>query len=55
VAAGGHAALNAVLASCAPGIVVTNIDNGYGGACAALRIARVIRAAQGHRDRPVAA
>jgi hypothetical protein len=38
VAAGGHAALNAVLASCAPGLVVVNIDNGYGAACAALRI-----------------
>lgn len=38
VAVGGHAALNAVLASCAPGLVVVNIDNGYGAACAALRI-----------------
>jgi NCAIR mutase (PurE)-related protein len=38
VATGGNAALNALLASCAPGIVVTNIDNGYGAACAALRI-----------------
>ena len=40
VAAGGTAALNAVLASCAPGITVVNIDNGYGAACAALRILR---------------
>lgn len=40
VAAGGHAALNALLASCAPGLLVTNIDNGYGAACAALRILR---------------
>lgn len=38
VAAGGHAALNAILASCAPGIVCVNIDNGYGAACAALRV-----------------
>lgn len=38
VATGGHAALNAILASCAPGIVTVNIDNGYGAACAALRI-----------------
>jgi NCAIR mutase (PurE)-related protein len=38
VAAGGHAALNAILASCAPGIATVNIDNGYGAACAALRI-----------------
>jgi NCAIR mutase (PurE)-related protein len=37
VAAGGQTALNAILASCAPGITVTNIDNGYGAACAALR------------------
>jgi NCAIR mutase (PurE)-related protein len=37
VAEGGRAALGAVLASCAPGICVVNIDNGYGAACAALR------------------
>ena len=40
VAEGGTAALQAMLASCSPGITVTNIDNGYGGACAALRILR---------------
>ena len=33
----GQTALNAALTSCAPGIVVTNIDNGYGAACAAIR------------------
>jgi pyridinium-3,5-biscarboxylic acid mononucleotide synthase len=38
VAAGGQTALNAILASCAPGVAVVNIDNGYGAACAALRI-----------------
>ena len=38
VAEGGRAALDAMLASCAPGITVCNIDNGYGAACAALRI-----------------
>jgi NCAIR mutase (PurE)-related protein len=38
VAAGGYTALNTALASCAPGLVVVNIDNGYGAACAALRI-----------------
>ena len=43
VAAGGHTALNAILASCAPGLTVTNIDNGYGAACAALRILRAAR------------
>lgn len=38
VATGGQVALNAALASCAPGVTVVNIDNGYGAACAALRI-----------------
>lgn len=38
VAAGGHTALNAILASCASGIVTVNIDNGYGAACAAMRV-----------------
>jgi pyridinium-3,5-biscarboxylic acid mononucleotide synthase len=40
VAEGGSTALHAMLASCAPGLLVTNIDNGYGAACAALRILR---------------
>lgn len=39
VATGGRVALDAALASCAPGVLVTNIDNGYGAACAALRFA----------------
>jgi NCAIR mutase (PurE)-related protein len=34
----GRTALNAMLVSCAPGVVVVNIDNGYGAACAALRL-----------------
>ena len=34
----GNTALNSMLASCAPGLTVVNIDNGYGAACAALRI-----------------
>jgi len=38
VSAGGMAALNGMLASCAPGLLVVNIDNGYGAAMAALRI-----------------
>lgn len=38
VSAGGMAALNGMLASCAPGLTVVNIDNGYGAAMAALRI-----------------
>jgi NCAIR mutase (PurE)-related protein len=37
-AEGGRTALNSMLASCAPGITVCNIDNGYGAACAALRV-----------------
>ena len=37
---GGNTALKAMLASCSPGLTVTNIDNGYGAACAALRILR---------------
>jgi NCAIR mutase (PurE)-related protein len=38
VSAGGEAALRGMLASCAPGLTVVNIDNGYGAAMAALRI-----------------
>jgi NCAIR mutase (PurE)-related protein len=40
VSAGGRTALGSALASCAPGIVAVNIDNGYGAACAALRMLR---------------
>jgi NCAIR mutase (PurE)-related protein len=35
VSAGGYAALHAMLASCAPGIAVVNIDNGFGAAALA--------------------
>ncbi|WP_419730893.1 nickel pincer cofactor biosynthesis protein LarB [Lichenicola sp.] len=38
VAEGGRAGLDAMLASCAPGLSVVNIDNGYGAACVALRV-----------------
>ena len=38
VSAGGRTALEGMLASCAPGLAVVNIDNGYGAAMAALRI-----------------
>jgi NCAIR mutase (PurE)-related protein len=34
----GAAALTSALASCAPGIVTVNIDNGFGAAAAALKI-----------------
>jgi NCAIR mutase (PurE)-related protein len=37
VAEGGRTALHSALASCAPGLVTVNIDNGYGAACAAIR------------------
>lgn len=38
VGAGGYVALNSALASCANGLVTVNIDNGFGAACAAVRI-----------------
>jgi NCAIR mutase (PurE)-related protein len=34
----GISALNSMLASCAPGVSVFNVDNGYGAACAAARV-----------------
>jgi NCAIR mutase (PurE)-related protein len=37
---GGLAAIMAMLNSCAPGIVVVNIDNGYGAGVHAARVAR---------------
>lgn len=40
VAEGGMTALNAMLSSCANGILVTNIDNGCGAALGAVRILR---------------
>ena len=42
VAKGGHVALNAMLSSCANGISVVNINNGYGAAMSALRILNLI-------------
>ena len=41
VARGGYAALAGMLSSCAAGVTVVNIDNGFGAGCAAARIARV--------------
>ena len=41
VSTGGRTALDSALASCAPGVVVCNIDNGYGAATAALRALRI--------------
>jgi len=40
MARGGETALNALLCSCAQGLTVVNIDNGFGAACAALRALR---------------
>ncbi len=38
VGAGGHAALNAMLCSCVPGLSVVNIDNGFGAATFAAKM-----------------
>jgi len=38
ISGGGKTALEGMLASCAPGLLVVNIDNGYGAAMAAIRI-----------------
>ena len=51
VARGGATALRAALASCAPGLSVVNIDNGYGAACAALRILHAVAAWQKPAER----
>ena len=40
VAAGGRAALATMLAACSPGVVVVNIDNGFGAAAHAAKILR---------------
>ncbi len=42
VSKNGFSALNSMLSSCAPGISVMNIDNGYGAAMAALRIIKIL-------------
>ena len=38
----GLTALLSMMSSCAPGVTVVGIDNGYGAACAALRIIRAV-------------
>lgn len=38
---GGVAAIQSMLVSCAPGVAVLNVDNGYGAACAAARVLRI--------------
>ena len=42
VAQGGTTALHAALASCAPGLLTVNIDNGFGAAAAAIKMLRAI-------------
>ncbi|HWP64386.1 MAG TPA: nickel pincer cofactor biosynthesis protein LarB [Candidatus Limnocylindria bacterium] len=42
VAAGGDAALAGMLTSCAAGVVVVNVDNGFGAAAAAARMLRPV-------------
>jgi NCAIR mutase (PurE)-related protein len=39
----GTTALHSALASCAPGVVAVNVGNGYGAACAALRVLKQLR------------
>ena len=38
ISGSGKTAMEGMLASCAPGLLVVNIDNGYGAAMAAIRI-----------------
>ena len=38
ISGGGKTAIEGMLSSCAPGLLVVNIDNGYGAAMAAIRI-----------------
>ncbi len=47
VAQGGQAALSSALASCAPGLVCVNIDNGFGAAAAAFKIYKPVTAGSG--------
>ena len=41
VGLGGFVALQSMLASCSPGLVVVNIDNGFGAAVSAMRMLRL--------------
>lgn len=42
VAAGGTSALHSMLTSCGQGVLVTNIDNGFGAACGAIRMLNMV-------------
>ncbi len=48
VAYKGQAALASMLTSCAPGVSVMNIDNGFGAACAAARIIHTLKGCEEH-------
>lgn len=48
VAHKGQAALASMLTSCAPGVSVMNIDNGFGAACAAVRIINTLKTCEGN-------
>jgi NCAIR mutase (PurE)-related protein len=48
---GGLAALLSMMTSCAAGVTVVNIDNGYGAGCAAAMIVARIRAAVAKQER----
>jgi NCAIR mutase (PurE)-related protein len=48
VAEGGSTALNSALASCAQGVAVVNIDNGFGAACAAVRMLSLLGTDRSH-------
>lgn len=43
VSEGGHAALSSALSSCAPGLAVVNIDNGFGAAALAVKMLGIRR------------
>jgi NCAIR mutase (PurE)-related protein len=49
VGAGGLIALGTMLSSCAPGVSVVNIDNGFGAAVIAARFARELASPRGSR------
>ena len=44
VSEGGRAALSSALASCAPGVVAVNVDNGFGAAAAVVKLLRAMAA-----------
>jgi NCAIR mutase (PurE)-related protein len=52
VAQGGRVALHSALGSCAPGVVVVNVDSGFGAACAAIKFLRIAERATVHQRPP---